>query len=80
MADLTPQQQATLESWSVKISNPQPDDTFVGNPADAGSFYQFSNGVAVLQPCPEGMVFNPSLVVCDYPGSVSLDENPAPRR
>ena len=80
MADLTPQQQATLESWRVKLESEQPDGTFVGNPEDARSFYQFSNGVTVLQPCPAGLIFNASLGVCDYPVAVSLDENPAPGR
>ena len=82
MADLTPQQQATLNSWQDTIqggNGPQADGTLVGNPESASSFYQFSSGTPYNQSCPAGLIFNPTLQVCDWPLSVSVDENPAPR-
>ena len=82
MADLTPKQQATLESWRATISGveePQEDGFCVGDPENASHFYKFSNGAAYNQSCPSGLIFNPTLQVCDHPGEVSVDENPAPR-
>jgi len=45
-------------------------DHYLVNPLDCGSFYQCSNGKAILQPCPAGLVFNPNVrpgPVCDWP-------------
>lgn len=82
MADLTPTQQATLDRWEATITGHHgspPDHTFVGNPADGHSFYQFRAGHAYKHTCPDGLIFNAELSVCDYPGNVSRDNNPAPR-
>ena len=49
-------------------------DIYLANPGDCGSFYQCSNGVPVLQPCPAGLVFNPNLNVCDYPSNYTCQE------
>jgi hypothetical protein len=43
------------------------------NIRDARSFYQCSNGVPYLHQCPSGLVFNPNLIVCDWPQNVSTD-------
>lgn len=85
MADLTPAQAATLERWRTTLAGdngPQADYTYIGNPHDAASFYQFRGGVPYLQPCPAELIFNPAAnpgPVCGYPANVSLDNNPAPR-
>lgn len=39
-------------------------DDYLPNPNDCGSFYQCSNGNAILMPCPPALVFNPNLSVC----------------
>lgn len=48
-----------------------PDDEYLVNPVDCGSFYQCTNGVPTLQYCAPDhsgtLVFNPSLNVCVWP-------------
>lgn len=86
MADLTPEQQATLAEWEAILASdkgPEEHDTYVGDPTDAHSFYQFVYGRPVRMSCPPGMIFNPTIrpgPVCDHPLNVSLNENPAPRK
>lgn len=75
-------QQATLANWEATLAGdngPQPDDTFVGNPWRADSFYVFRDGIAHEMPCPAGFIFNPTVSTCDWPMNVSQDVNPAPR-
>ena len=43
-----------------------PDDRFLANPDDFGSYYECSNGRPILQFCPDGLLFNPDLFECDY--------------
>ena len=88
MADLTPEQQATLDSWRATLegkNGPQAHGAYVGNPEDAHSFYQYSHGVAYLHQCPlvdDGtrLIFHPELNVCTWPTDASVDVNPAPRK
>jgi len=78
MADFTPEQQATLESWGYKsgditCTKPSDEPEYYPNPTDPSSFYQCSNGVPYLQPCPAGLVFNPTVnpgPVCDWPSNI----------
>lgn len=44
------------------------------NPDDCSSFFMCSNGVPILQKCPEGLFFNPYLNVCDFPQNVNTDD------
>lgn len=80
--ELTPEQQAKLDRWRTALSEAHPDNTFLPNPDDATSFYQFMGGVAYKMPCPAGLIFNPDAdpgPVCDWPMNVSKEVNPAPR-
>ncbi|XP_025832634.1 chitin-binding domain protein cbd-1 [Agrilus planipennis] len=63
-----------------KCPEVDPIDTSIYLPhkSDCSRFYQCSNGVAVEQRCPSGLLFNKKLQVCDYPKNVqchSLDDN-----
>ncbi|KAJ3630925.1 hypothetical protein MTP99_012088 [Tenebrio molitor] len=40
---------------------------------DCTVFWQCSNGVPILQKCPEGLHFNPTLNVCDWPDQAGCD-------
>jgi hypothetical protein len=40
------------------------------NVDDCSSFFMCSNGVPILQKCPEGLHFDADLYVCDWPQSV----------
>ncbi|XP_037026397.1 integrin beta pat-3-like [Bradysia coprophila] len=63
-----------------------PDDIYLTNPADCGSYYQCSNGVPYLQHCAPthsgSLVFDPSLNVCVQPSeydcakSVTITKSP----
>lgn len=44
-----------------------PEDQYLPNPTDCSSFFQCSNGLPYLQPCPRGLVFDRNLKVCNYP-------------
>ncbi|MET9490065.1 chitin-binding domain-containing protein [Nocardia sp. NPDC006630] len=83
MAKLTPQQQATLDSWRPVVCNSNGDS--LPNPDDAHSFYVCdSAGAPALQSCPmedalNKQVYSPELGTCVSPRDVSVDENPAPR-
>lgn len=84
MADLTPEQEATLERWRNMQDNDGNPVTngYVGDPDAAGSFFQVKGGVPYRMPCPTGLIFNPAVTpgpVCDWRQGVSLDDNPAPR-
>lgn len=63
---LTPEEQAALERWYA-TGECQPELTYYPNPEDANSFYQCVEGVPYLQLCPAGLVFNPTLCICDWP-------------
>ena len=60
--------------------NPCPPSDYLGpdvmfsNPADCNSYYQCSNGVAVLMRCPDGLHFNPELRTCDVPEDAGFDD------
>jgi len=43
------------------------EDEYLANPRDCGSYYQCSNGEAVLRPCSPDLVFDPELEVCVFP-------------
>jgi hypothetical protein len=88
MADLTPEQQATLDSWRATLegkNGSMADGACVGNPEDAYSFYQYRQGVPYKHQCPlldnqgDRQVFNPEINACDWPNNVPDDVNPAPR-
>lgn len=83
MNDVTLEQQATLDRWHALLARPQPDNTLVGNPHDAYSYYQFIDGIPTRIPCPSGLIFNPDAMGgpgCEQPHLVSVDANPAPRK
>ena len=46
------------------------DGTYLPNPRDKGSFYMCHDGVPVLHQCPDSLVFNPEINVCDWPRNV----------
>lgn len=39
-------------------------------PDDCNTFYQCSNGLRYQKTCPDGLVFNPDMAVCDWPYNV----------
>lgn len=88
MADLTPEQQATLDRWQATLdgkNGPLAEGDYLPNPDDAHSFYQVAQGRPILHQCPientfTRQVFNPELNVCDWSQNVSVDMNPAPRQ
>ncbi|MDR2906568.1 MAG: chitin binding domain-containing protein, partial [Bacteroidales bacterium] len=43
------------------------------NPDDCPSFFMCSNGVPILQKCPEGLHYNAHLDVCDWPESAGCE-------
>jgi hypothetical protein len=53
--------------WKVAAVDPPNYTVLLPNPEDCGSYYSCSNGVPILMPCPEGLHFNATLSVCDYP-------------
>ncbi|CAG0892514.1 unnamed protein product [Darwinula stevensoni] len=46
------------------------EGTYFPHPEDCGSFCQCSNGKAYYHACPDGLMFNPALNVCDWPENV----------
>ena len=47
-----------------------PKDGLFKDPARCDKFYQCANGIAYSQPCPSGLLFDVSLLVCNWPASV----------
>jgi len=48
---------------------PAPDGLF-DNPADCDTYYSCSNSIPILQQCPPGTAFNPTINTCDFPSNV----------
>jgi len=48
-----------------------PSNGIMANPNDCHSFYICANGLPYLFACPETLVFNNALLVCDWPYNVS---------
>jgi hypothetical protein len=46
------------------------DDGLYANPDDCFSYYACVDGDAIVEPCPDGLAFNPVLEACDYPENV----------
>ena len=70
MAELTPAQQAILDSWAVDCSK----GAYFPNPEDAGSFLECKDGVPYVTPCPPGQVYDPAVEpspVCVLPRDLS---------
>jgi hypothetical protein len=63
---------------SVVMTSSVPDcppySVLFPNPEDCGSYYHCSNGVPILLNCPDGLHFNASLEVCDWPGSANCSD------
>ncbi len=57
---------------------PPPGDDYytvlVPVPGDCTSFYACSNGVLVLQHCPDGLHFNDELDTCEYPTDAGCED------
>ena len=58
---------------------PPPGDDYytvlVPVPGDCTSFYACSNGVLVLQHCPDGLHFNDELDTCEWPREAGCHDN-----
>uniref|UniRef100_A0A1B0CBD9 Chitin-binding type-2 domain-containing protein n=2 Tax=Lutzomyia longipalpis TaxID=7200 RepID=A0A1B0CBD9_LUTLO len=52
------------------IANNPDSNVYLVNPTSCTSFYQCSNGVPYLQPCPSDLYYNPKLQVCDWKENV----------
>ena len=52
-----------------KFCNGKADGLYV-DPNDFSNFYQCDNGITYWKHCPEGLLFNPDLNVCDWPTNV----------
>lgn len=52
-----------------KFCNGKADGLYV-DPNDFSNFYQCTNGITYWKHCPEGLLFNPDLNVCDWPTNV----------
>merc|ERR1711915_1095793 len=49
------------------------NDFIIPNPDDCSQFFKCSWGTPYLYQCPNGLLFNPDLDVCDWPGNVDCD-------
>merc|ERR1711915_892405 len=49
------------------------NDFIISNPDDCSQFFKCSWGTPYLYQCPDGLLFNPDLDVCDWPGNVDCD-------
>ncbi|XP_076822021.1 uncharacterized protein LOC143468590 [Clavelina lepadiformis] len=67
------------EKESDKCVHPASSDPFE-KPDDCSHYYQCSNGYLCTMPCPDGLVFNPEIKVCDWPWNVAgcEGEDPTP--
>merc|ERR1719348_1689947 len=46
-------------------------DPYVPHPTDCGLFYQCNGDIPILMECPDGLYFDPSLNVCNWPDLVN---------
>jgi hypothetical protein len=53
--------------WKVAAIDPIDHTVLLPCPWDCSKYYSCSDGVPILMPCPDGLVFNAKLDVCDWP-------------
>ncbi|XP_066595654.1 chondroitin proteoglycan 2-like [Prorops nasuta] len=47
--------------------------TLLPNPQDCSTYYACETGVPILMTCSPGLLFNPKLLVCDWPSEVHCE-------
>ncbi|XP_046393911.1 chondroitin proteoglycan-2-like [Ischnura elegans] len=52
--------------------------TLLPNPDDCGSYCVCDWGNAIYMRCPDGLEFNPKLMVCDWPANAGCSSDPVP--
>ena len=51
------------------------EDVFVPHPTECGLYYQCVGNNPVLMSCPDGLFFDPSLNLCNWPDLVDCEYN-----
>lgn len=70
----TPREPETTTAGGSQPVCPEEGDIYYPDPEDCGKFYECVNGEIYEFICPEGLHFNPSINLCDFPQSAGCQE------
>ena len=62
------------DGWTQRCPPPGHDffyTVLLPNPENCSTFFVCSNGIPILMRCPDGLVFNDELDVCEFPSSAN---------